>query len=269
METALSNGALDVSAWRRFRTGMQLLVQARHYAHQIGRDVWDFAVEINALRSTGLTNSDLRWLVCMGYAGHAQEICQVGGGTRSFRDIGMSLSRRSCFVLTEDGLRHLEEHRLLDSEFTSGARPVAVQLPADDEDSDQRAPSRAAPVEAAAASVPTWDRHRQELRVGSMVVKEFKLPSPNQETILAAFEEEGWPPRIDDPLPPNGRSGSSRRRLHDTIKSLNRHQKQRLIQFAGDGTGEGVRWRLIRTTKAGISAGDASPELPRAGDAGE
>ena len=49
---------------------------------------------------------------------------------------------------------------------------------------------------------PTWDRDRQELRWGDEVVKQFKVPSPNQETILAAFEEEHWPSRIDDPLSP-------------------------------------------------------------------
>jgi hypothetical protein len=65
-----------------------------------------------------------------------------------------------------------------------------------------------------------------------------------QEAILIAFEEERWPPRIDDPLP-----GSPdllpKRRLHDTIKSLNRNQKNRLVRFMGDGTGEGVRWELV------------------------
>ena len=33
-------------------------------------------------------------------------------------------------------------------------------------------------------------------------MKQFKVPSPTQESILAAFEEEGWPAAIDDPLPP-------------------------------------------------------------------
>ena len=59
-----------------------------------------------------------------------------------------------------------------------------------------------------------------------------------------AFEEEDWPVRIDDPLPP--RSGlDPKRRLHDSIKSLNRHQKSRVLRFCGDGSGEGVRWELI------------------------
>jgi len=77
--------------------------------------------------------------------------------------------------------------------------------------------------------------------MGEMVVKQFKVPAPNQEVILASFEEEGWPPRIDDPLPPQA-DQDSKRRLHDTIITLNRHQKNRLIRFSGDGSGEGVRW---------------------------
>ena len=59
-----------------------------------------------------------------------------------------------------------------------------------------------------------------------------------------AFEEESWPPRIDDPLPPSPNI-DSKKRLHDTIKSLNRHQKQRCIRFMGDGRGTGVRWEPI------------------------
>ena len=91
---------------------------------------------------------------------------------------------------------------------------------------------------------PRWDRDRHELRVGGELVKQFKLPSPNQEMILMALEEESWPPRIDDPLPPSQKL-DAKQRLHDTIKNLNRNQKHRLIRFMGDGTGQGVRWQLI------------------------
>lgn len=59
-----------------------------------------------------------------------------------------------------------------------------------------------------------------------------------------AFEEEGWPPRIDDPLPPLAQL-DPRRRLHDTIKALNRKQKRALLRFMGDGSGEGIRWEFI------------------------
>jgi hypothetical protein len=75
------------------------------------------------------------------------------------------------------------------------------------------------------------------------LVKEYRQRAPNQETILDAFEEEGWPPRIDDPLPRSTRI-DPKERLHEAIRRLN-HQKARKILFSGDGTGEGVIWRLI------------------------
>jgi hypothetical protein len=78
-----------------------------------------------------------------------------------------------------------------------------------------------------------------------------------QEAILMALEEEHWPPRIDDPLPghPNH---LPKRRLHDTIKSLNRNQKNNLIRFMGDGTGEGIRWELIPVAADALQMNGAS-----------
>lgn len=77
--------------------------------------------------------------------------------------------------------------------------------------------------------------------VGGSLIKQFIWPAENQELILAAFEEQGWPTRIDDPLPL--RDGvCPKRRLHDTIKCLNRKRIVAHIRFAGDGTGQGVRW---------------------------
>jgi hypothetical protein len=73
------------------------------------------------------------------------------------------------------------------------------------------------------------------------------VPAANQERVLAAFEEEGWPVHIDDPLPPSP-DQDSKRRLHDTINSLNRNQKCPLIRFVGDGTGQGVRWEFVGGT---------------------
>jgi hypothetical protein len=59
-----------------------------------------------------------------------------------------------------------------------------------------------------------------------------------------AFEEEGWPPRIDDPLPPSPEI-DAKSRLRYTIKSLNKRQKKQLIHFMGDGSGEGIMWECI------------------------
>ncbi|MCH8047158.1 MAG: hypothetical protein IID44_25940 [Planctomycetes bacterium] len=96
---------------------------------------------------------------------------------------------------------------------------------------------------------PHWDAETRELRIGGRLVKRFKWPATNQETLLAAFEEEGWRLRIDDPLPPVPGLLSTTR-LSDAIKRLNGHQKNALIRFCGDGTGEGVTWELVEEDEA-------------------
>ena len=50
-------------------------------------------------------------------------------------------------------------------------------------------------------SLPSWDAQRRVLQLGNELVKLFRVPAPNQEAVLSAFEEEGWPFRVDDPLP--------------------------------------------------------------------
>jgi hypothetical protein len=95
-----------------------------------------------------------------------------------------------------------------------------------------------------AAVTPHWDPATHVLRIGGRVVKQYRVPSSTQEVILAAFQEEGWPPQIDDPLPPI-HDGCPKDRLRDTIRHLNSNQKNHLIRFRGDGTGQGILWELI------------------------
>lgn len=95
---------------------------------------------------------------------------------------------------------------------------------------------------------PSWDRTRRVLMFAAQVIKRFNWPARNQELILTAFEEMGWPDRIDDPLPVT-EGISQKDRLHDTIKCLNRKRLIKSIRFTGDGTGQGVCWR--RSDEAG------------------
>jgi hypothetical protein len=91
---------------------------------------------------------------------------------------------------------------------------------------------------------PRWEPGPRRLWFGGQLVKWIRQPAKSQEAILAAFEEEGWPRRIDDPLPPvEGRD--SLERLHEAVKGLNRSQVTRLLEFRRDGTGEGVEWLPI------------------------
>ena len=96
---------LRVARETRIRPGLLLLRDALQRAGELRQDAWDFAVEIRKLRAAGLTNSDLRWLVCKGYAEHAVEGRNTDVSRRSFlRLANLALPERTCFVLTRRGL---------------------------------------------------------------------------------------------------------------------------------------------------------------------
>jgi len=249
--------------------GLQLLRQAHEYAHELDRDDWDFAVELPALQKAGLSSNDIRWLLCKGHVEHAREIASESDSGRSFRRCKhWALRKRSCFVLTDSGVEFVQKFaRQHDAESNESISlvdyPTRRLGGANAEDGNEKGNnSKGVPggadieitgtITGTSGDVlmtPTWDCVRQDLRLGTNVVKEFRMHSPNQVSILTAFEEEGWPLRVDDPLPPQV-DMEAKQRLHDTIKSLNRNQKRQLILFRGDGTGQGVRWELTRTTCA-------------------
>ena len=93
--------------------------------------------------------------------------------------------------------------------------------------------------------VPVWNRTSRTLHFGALLVKEFKVPAANQELVLSAFQEEGWPPHIDDPLPPAD-GIDAKRRLHHAINRLNNNHKHRVLRFFGNGNGRAVRWERRR-----------------------
>jgi hypothetical protein len=214
----------------QLRAGLRLLLQAWDFAESCQRSAWDFAIEIHNFRDHGLTNTDLRWLVCKGLAQHATEKTRPADKERSFHPgANLAITHETCFVLTATGL--------------STARQIDQNPSSPDQLLPDCGGSRDG-VRTECAMAPQWDSRRRELRWARQLVKRFRLPAPNQEVILAAFEEEGWPPRIDDPLS-NQPDQDPKQRLHDTIKNLNRHQVHRLLVFEGDGTGEGVQWRQV------------------------
>lgn len=90
---------------------------------------------------------------------------------------------------------------------------------------------------------PRYDRRARLLSWGRHALKRYAQPSENQERVLLAAEEHGWPPWLDDPLPTR-HDLCPKARLHDAVKNLNRRQRPRLIRFKGDGTGGRVGWEL-------------------------
>lgn len=225
------------------------LLRAIRYADQLGTDPWEFAVEISQLTALGLTPNDFRWLVRSGMVMHRREVTLAGENGRQFQAAGdLTYCQHSCFVLTKSGVE-----LALQIQQEAGVLTIV--------DSDQNTPlasrhrvqevSRNGCVKNDAEinpCVPTWDSERRELRFDRAIVKHFKWIAINQQAVLGAFEDDGWPPRIDDPLPPRD-DQDPKRRLADTIKCLNRKQRHAVLHFRGDGTGEGVIWELVEPSE--------------------
>jgi hypothetical protein len=266
----------------QIREGIGQLLRAFAYSRDLECSVWDFSVEIERLLAQGLTTSDLRWLVKRGYLSHAQEITTPSDSNRRF-DTGcrnLAFSSNSCFVVTDSGV----------ATFGSCAapkdRPAADLItPSSEEETFDRAseafvnmaesgevpysarqmehvstvvPSLrlryAASIDAGAG--PSWDRETRTFMVGEYLVKRFRVPSPNQEAVLDAFQEEGWPRSVDDPLSPVPEQ-QPKRRLRDTIKCLNMNQANRAIRFRGDGTGQRVSWEVLIDSAGNLVCGQA------------
>lgn len=212
----------------RLRRTVEELVLAFEYAADTKSSVWDFAVSIQQLLRLGATETDLRWLIRKGMVVHRREVTVRGDNGREFRSTGnLTFSRRTCFVLTEAGRKNVN----------SECDPVIhfnVPRPNHGDSSEIRSNY----------PVPRWEADLRKLLFDQQLVKRFKWPAVNQEMVLCAFQEEGWPARIDDPLPPQAEQ-DPKRRLADTIKCLNKKQENHLIHFHGDGTGQGVIWERV------------------------
>ena len=225
----------------RVRAALQQLAEAYDYATDTQREPWDFAIEMDRLLSLGLSTSDLRWLTGKGYVEHACEVTQLTDSSRRFHPTqNLAFGPQTCFIATEAGMSLVRQ----------GASTLAIYS------IHGTANSSGVPgVFAPPATTPFWDRQRRMLTVGGRTVKHFRVPSPNQEAVLVAFQREGWPACVADPLPPTA-SQLAKIRLHDTIKCLNAKQENRLIRFRGNGMGNGVLWEPATIEETGDTGPD-------------
>ena len=99
-------------------------------------------------------------------------------------------------------------------------------------------------LEACAAARPSWDLAKRELRWQGRLVKRWCHDAANQIAVLDAFEAEGWPPCIANPLA-QGRARDAKARRRDTIHSLNDRLAAGTIHFFAGGAGDGVRWAAL------------------------
>lgn len=234
----------------RSRDGINMLLQAYTCGQDVGTDTWDFALEIDALYESGLTISDLRWLVAKRFVEHGQESSEYGAPHRSVcPGAGYFFTPTTCVVLTADGAA-FADHFLKPSDASSQpTSPIETEplLQGGQISELENEPPKAQNLNGSteAVSKPCWDSRRRELSLDGMVIKRFRVPAQVQELILCAFEEEGWPEYIDDPLPVR-KDVDPHARLHDAIHRLNRCQINRLLRFKGNGDGTAVSWELVR-----------------------
>lgn len=223
------------------RAGLALLWRAYVCAQDTGVNVWEFALRTRWLYEAGMTASDLRWMVAKGFVEHGEETSGYDEPHRSFRRInGYFFNNQTCLILTPIGAA-LAEHVFRETARSPQAIlavPAAVAETAVLANAPQAYKTNTA---AAIALKPRWDTTRRELSFAGLIVKRFRVPARNQETILSVFEEEGWAEHIHDPLPVIHEIDAPTR-LHDAINRLNRCQINPLLRFHGDGTGTGVFW---------------------------
>ena len=214
---------------------LNALAESHALACNAACSIWDFAVELSELNQLRVSRNALRWLLNRQLASHAYETTPRNAAQRTFfATSAVSIRRRSCFVITQEG------HSLLlkaESSARGAGVPVLTQ---------GASPFRHRRMRKGSGqwTMPQYDATRAELIVDGEVVKRFRRVARNQQTVLQAFEELQWTARIDDPLPPSGEV-SVRRRLSETIRALNSHQLTSVVRFQGDGTGEGVRWEYV------------------------
>lgn len=234
------------------RAGLAILWRAYACSQDMGANVWDLALRASRLYEAGMTNSDLRWMVAKGFAEHGQETSGNDDPHRSFRrGNGYFFNDHTCLILTPRGAALAE---LVFRETARSPQETLSTLAGVASETAALADARQAAFEkiarATSAPKPRWDGTRRELTSAGLIVKRFRVPARNQETILSVFEEEGWVEHIQDPLPIK-HDIDAPTRLHDAINRLNRCQINPLLRFHGDGKGTGVFWEHSQPNMVG------------------
>lgn len=218
-----------------FREALHILLKAFEYARDCQTDSWQFATELSVVVSHGASFDDVRWLVLRRFGEHAKEITVPGDARRTFRPLANTVFPSDAFlVLSPEGARFVR--RILNVPTGEPDEPKSPAVTA----------SSAVVVEmpTSTRNVPEWDEARRELRYLGQIVKRFRVPAKNQSLVLSAFQEDGWPAFIDDPICPK-KDQDSKKRLQVTIKALNRNQIFPLIKFHGNGNGLQIYWEAV------------------------
>lgn len=226
------------SSWRRDVTEVLTYFQSLSaFSCDHGVPVEQLSVSLSEVRERGVRDSELRMLIVEGWIHHLRETTDSASPLRTFLSAGRSLNLHasSCF---------LHGKAILDLSCSS---------------TDSSTGPSAMPCDSRPSNKPSWNHASRRLVFEGIVVKQFRVPASSQEKILDAFEEEGWPRAIDDPLPPIA-SIDSKQRLRDTVRCLNRNRINQCIHFCTVDNGEAIQWSPT-SSPIDISSW-APPKLP-------
>ncbi len=195
--------------------GLAVLREAAREAEELGLERGQLGLTPLDLKTLGVAPTDLRELERTGLIEPADS---NGAGKSPWT------SRR--LVLSEAGLRHTAGWPP-----APGFRATAIFQSLDES------------ISRAAVPVPQWNPEMRELWWHSVLIKKFNKHAPTQELILAAFQEQSWLRKIDDPLP-RVHDKDPAERLGEAVRKLNGKQSNPFLLFERDGTGKGVRWSV-------------------------
>lgn len=105
---------------------------------------------------------------------------------------------------------------------------------------------RRSPIPPSAANPypPRYDENLRALFSGDLLEKRFVHPANDQELIVKTFQDDGWCPVIDDPLPTQpGRNAVQH--LRNTVANLNRVLLAEKVRFFTHNRGAAIRWEPV------------------------
>jgi hypothetical protein len=183
-------------------------------------------IPLKALPEEWIGTPTLLWMLYQGHVEHFRAGGSSTPGEGTLQPVeSVLLLESSCFALTDEGdaftgrflcslLEEQEENR-------EGAWELFV----------------------VGKLLPRYDQTLRRFTWGRHLLKCFRQPAGNQETVLCTAEELAWLAWFDDPLPRTA-GINPKQRLHDTINALNRNQKPYLVHFKGDGSGARFGWEM-------------------------
>ena len=198
---------------RKWELALSELLEAHYYATDLGRPVGEFAVELARLAEAGLTNNDLRWLFAKGLV---EQTTKVGGvGRRRNRTVraaaAISFSPRTRIALTKAGLAfaselypapsvpgHFSPSPLMGEGRGEGALPTGTVLRSPSPLTGEGRGEGVLPStqsEDTSALLPRWDSGTRTLRLGSTLVKQFKVPASTRSLSYLPSTKRAGPPQ--------------------------------------------------------------------------